>query len=444
MYNAPSSSPTLTNCTFTGNSANGNLGDGGGIYNEGSSPTLTNCILWGDFGAGGYGLNGSEIYFGSGTSGVTYCDIQGGLAGTGNINANPQFVNAAGGNLELQPTSPCINVGNNAAIEATGMTTDLAGNPRIYDGVVDMGAYEAQAVTITWTGNDDGISWSDATNWSDNLVPDRNDTVIIPAGVPVVDIGGVFSVGALNSSSSIELLRGGSLTLFGAAVVTGSLTIDTGGTMDIQSNSLTINYAAGADPVAAIRRDLRLASDGGLWDGVSLTSSTVEAQVASAIKNPGSGVYAIGYIDGSADIGQTAVVGNQLVIQPTIVGDTDINGETNFLDLGRVAQNLGAINADWYHGDFNYDSTVNFLDIGLLAQNLNKTTINTPLGTAVSAGAAVVAPSTAGNPSPAPPLPSPGVPGEGNSQTVVSGVWVVMEKSGGGLFAEDALGDLLA
>ncbi len=40
------SSPALTNCTFSGNWAGQG---GGGIYNQpGASPALTNCILWGD------------------------------------------------------------------------------------------------------------------------------------------------------------------------------------------------------------------------------------------------------------------------------------------------------------------------------------------------------------------------------------------------------------
>jgi parallel beta-helix repeat protein len=378
-------SPTLTNCTFNGNTA---TNSGGGIWNQNSSsPTLTNCICWGDSATIGSEIdNGTPGLSGQGITTysnpvVTYSDIQSGFAGTGNRNADPLFVNAAAGNLQLQPGSPCIDAGSNAAINATDVTTDVAGNPRIVNGIVDMGAYEYQGpiFAVKWIGLGDGVNWSNPNNWSGDFVPTATQSVTIPAGVPVVDIGGVFSVGALTSSSPIEILRGGALTLFGSAVVTGSLTIDTGGTLDIQSNSLTINYNAGADPVAAIRRDLRLASDGGLWDGVGLTSSTVEAQVASAIKTPGNGVYAIGYIDGSVDIGQTAVVGNQLFIRPTIVGDTDLNGSTNFFDLGRVAQNLSSINADWYHGDFNYDGTTNFLDIGLLAQNLNKTTINTPL-----------------------------------------------------------------
>jgi len=69
---------------------------------------------------------------------------------------------------------------------------------------------------------------------------------------------------------------------------------------------------------------------------------------------------------------------------PALVGDANLDGSVTFIDLGIVAQNLGATNADWMHGDFNYDGTVNFLDIGLLAQNLSRNILNTPLGADVS------------------------------------------------------------
>ena len=39
-----SSSPTVTNCTFSGNSAS----RGGGMYNGSSSPRLTNCTFSGN------------------------------------------------------------------------------------------------------------------------------------------------------------------------------------------------------------------------------------------------------------------------------------------------------------------------------------------------------------------------------------------------------------
>ncbi len=62
MYNF-NSSPTITNCTFTANAAD--FFSGGGMYNDNSSPTITNCTFIEnstDLGSGGgmYNRNGSN------------------------------------------------------------------------------------------------------------------------------------------------------------------------------------------------------------------------------------------------------------------------------------------------------------------------------------------------------------------------------------------------
>jgi len=136
---------TLVNCTISGNVASVT---GGAVYCNSSSvaaPTLTNCILWGD--------TPREIYVSSGSPFVTYCDVQGGYTGGHNINADPLFVDAAGGDYRLSALSPCIDAGGNAAVPA-GVVTDFGGNPRFVDDpykadtgsgtppIVDMGAYE--------------------------------------------------------------------------------------------------------------------------------------------------------------------------------------------------------------------------------------------------------------------------------------------------------------
>jgi len=66
----------------------------------------------------------------------------------GNISANPFFVNPVKNNFQLQPISPAINAGDNSAPDLP--SKDLAGHPRIVDGIVDIGAYEYQ-------GNDAAI-----------------------------------------------------------------------------------------------------------------------------------------------------------------------------------------------------------------------------------------------------------------------------------------------
>jgi hypothetical protein len=59
--------------------------------------------------------------------------------GVGNITNAPLWVDYDGRGLALQSNSPCINAGHNLYV---GSATDLAGNPRIVGGTVDLGAYE--------------------------------------------------------------------------------------------------------------------------------------------------------------------------------------------------------------------------------------------------------------------------------------------------------------
>jgi hypothetical protein len=60
--------------------------------------------------------------------------------GVGNITNAPLFVDANNwADLRLLPDSPCIDAGNNDYVTSL---TDLDGNPRIQNGIVDMGAYE--------------------------------------------------------------------------------------------------------------------------------------------------------------------------------------------------------------------------------------------------------------------------------------------------------------
>ena len=100
-YSGSGGKAKLTYCTVTANSGSYT----GGMYNytysgSGGTGALTDCILYGD--AGG------EL-FGSVSS--VYSDIQGGLAGPGNINVNPMFVDNTTANLTLQSISPCIGAG---------------------------------------------------------------------------------------------------------------------------------------------------------------------------------------------------------------------------------------------------------------------------------------------------------------------------------------------
>jgi parallel beta-helix repeat protein len=152
MYNF-SRSPTITNCTFTGNSASDY---GGGMYNSFSNPTLANCILWGNT-----ATSGLQIYNSSSTPTVSFSNVQDGWAGTGNIDADPCFVDDANKDYHLKPDSPCINTGDPNYIPEPN-ETDLDGLPRIIGGRIDMGAYEFNHQPVADAGpNQTAYAWID-------------------------------------------------------------------------------------------------------------------------------------------------------------------------------------------------------------------------------------------------------------------------------------------
>jgi hypothetical protein len=149
MYNASSSTTTVTNCTFSGNTAV----SGGGVYNDNAPATLLNCILWGNL-AGSSPNNIVSNYYSSSTlPTVTYSDVQGGCptttcgrGGTGNLDADPMFVDAAMGNVRLQTGSPCVDTGQSGGYPTYDIVgqawLDIPGVGRDGYAYPDMGAYE--------------------------------------------------------------------------------------------------------------------------------------------------------------------------------------------------------------------------------------------------------------------------------------------------------------
>lgn len=155
---------------------------GGGVFMQ-LSPKFFNTILWENTSP-----NGSQVHIQLETSEPQfhYCNVQGGkesFGGSGsganynfdydnafNINADPQFTNPVGNDFSVSSTSPCINSGvplgtSGSAypyLESSGTNwilyynggslniynTDLALNPRIFDGNIDMGAYEFQQAIL--------------------------------------------------------------------------------------------------------------------------------------------------------------------------------------------------------------------------------------------------------------------------------------------------------
>ncbi|WP_234573342.1 FG-GAP-like repeat-containing protein [Rhodohalobacter sp. 614A] len=175
---------TFINTLFYNNSS---TGGGGAISAENGTVQLINSILANNESAKGGAINfwagnvvaiNSIFYNNSGTNGNMNDDGGAGIgiaanslffnetsgnngdlppainSGSGNLlNTNPVFVDEENGDYSLQSISLALNAGSNTPFgtgePAEGITTDLAGNVRIFDGtpdpdVVDIGAYEFQ------------------------------------------------------------------------------------------------------------------------------------------------------------------------------------------------------------------------------------------------------------------------------------------------------------
>jgi predicted outer membrane repeat protein len=147
-------SPVYINNTIADNSAT----YGGGFYCKDSiSPDFYNTIFWGNtaaVGPTGYffeAFSQADFY---------YCVVEGGPAqfgGSGGVafsgafeqclDENPQFQGNGEYPYELTWASPCYERGSPDTTDLYLPETDLADNPRLSHGFIDMGAYE-----VVWVG----------------------------------------------------------------------------------------------------------------------------------------------------------------------------------------------------------------------------------------------------------------------------------------------------
>lgn len=147
---------SLTNCTLVSNQASGAydywstyLGGGGGIF----AGSAVNCIFSGNVDSAQPGKSDWDVVSGCWTRSpaITYSCLTNPPVGVGNVTGQVMFV---AGTFQLASGSLGIDMGNNASVQGT---TDLAGNPRIANGTVDMGAYEFVPQAILPDADGDGI-----------------------------------------------------------------------------------------------------------------------------------------------------------------------------------------------------------------------------------------------------------------------------------------------
>ncbi len=278
----------LTNATVAGNTA---TAGGGGIAISGSL-SLTQVTVEGNTAPSGGGVlaisSSSLLLTNSIIAGSTGPDVttagpvttQGGnlvqdgsVTGASVINANPLLspLGNYGGPTQttaLLPGSPAIDAGVNAyAVDASGnpLTTDQRGLPRIFNGAVDIGAFESGGFTIAVTSGG-GQATTILTAFPAPLI--ATVTANNP-GEPVA--GGLVAFTPPSSAAS--------------ATLTGSpATISTAGTASV---SATANGIAGSYTVAATAKGITTPVSFGLTNTPAM--AVASTQTIPALANIPSG-----------------------------------------------------------------------------------------------------------------------------------------------------------
>lgn len=344
-------SATLTNSTVSGNTA---LEDGGGIYNGFSyvrntrltliNTTITNNIADSDNDGTGNGggvidisnpdnVNVSNTIiagnFDNSTSGDIHPDVDGGLIDSGNnlignntgstafttstlvgTSVSPidpklgLLQNNGGATLThaLLAGSPAIDAGNNSLVP-TGITTDQrgAGFNRIFNGVVDIGAYEVQPLITPPPVNTDTV----VTNTNDSGAGSLRQAILnanATAGADTITFAGVFT----DVTPDIITLNSGKLTITDDIIILGigasNLTIS-------GSNILGVFEISGTGTDASID-GLKIANANDALGSILLNSNASLSLTNSTVSDNTGAVGGI-FNRGTLSLTNTTVSGNR-------------------------------------------------------------------------------------------------------------------------------------
>ena len=220
-----------------------------------------------------------------------------------------------------------------------------------------------------WTGAGDGTSWDDPANWSNSVLPDADDDVVINSSgeftvslsSPVTHVRSLTLGDTAESSPSLVLTGNGGHVL----KVTG-LSINGSSRLDLNDNDLILDYS-GTSPLSAVQALINSARSGGTWTGNGLTSSSARTvpQHHTTLGAMESAKYLDIYGANATFAGQ-ALDDTMVLVKYTYYGDADFNGQVDFDDYVRTDAGFNGGLGDWANGDFDGNGQVDFDDYVLI------------------------------------------------------------------------------
>jgi hypothetical protein len=317
---------TNENCTIVRNLCSG--GNYGGVYWT-NTPVIVNAIVYNNTGA----IENNILPVVGSVSGVTYSCAPSLTSGTGNVMADPLFVDSGIGNGttftpgDYRPVlgSPCEKTGLVAGWMSTAL--ELAGLPRLSSGQVEIGAYAAvppKSTFVAESGDDsnDGTSWGTAFKTIQKgidaatalgTVSVNNGTYVLTTqlllgkGCKVIGIGGKSST-IINANATGRII-----TIDHANAVVEGFSLLYGNTATVSFNGTGVNMAGGTLRNCLISGCTNTASSA-QGVGVYMTGGTVDTCVIEKNRGSGAGVLGGGiFISGASCLVTNCIItGNQV------------------------------------------------------------------------------------------------------------------------------------
>ncbi|HWB53468.1 MAG TPA: dockerin type I repeat-containing protein [Tepidisphaeraceae bacterium] len=193
---------------------------------------------------------------------------------------------------------------------------------------------------------------------SGSTVTQTGDGTVTYQSLVTVQSGASLNFGSSTIGTSLSLQGASSAAIADSGsgnpktVQFESIGLGAGSKLDLTNNSLVIDYGNTVNsttPAATIRQYLASGYDHGYWDGSGIISSIASAAAGTTL----------GYVD----------TGSQILVEYTWIGDVNLDGVVDNLDVAAMAQ-IGTADATWSMGDLNYDGIINADDYSLLAYGL--------------------------------------------------------------------------
>jgi fibronectin-binding autotransporter adhesin len=413
---------------ISGDTYNGGVDVAGGVLQLGSSVAVVTSGPLGVASGATLDLNGFNASVGPMSGGGTIDDVAGAASSTLTVNTTggtstftgiiqntshsvALALNGTGtqfftGNSNTYSGGTTIGVGTTVTLNGGNGT--LGGTPLGTGAISNSGAlnFNRSDTTFALVNNISGagtFNMGGSGTLSLTGVVNYSGTTTISAGTLEASAPGQLStLSAIVNNSNLEILGGsqaspivsGNISGTGNLIVgnattpaylklgtsTGTSSVNWTGlqigatsALDINNDTLAINYAGQADPVASVVNML-VSGYGPLsnWQGtLGITSSAAGA-------SPLNPLLSVGYADGNnpydAGKGITGLAANEILIRYTLAGDANLDYQVNFNDLLIVAQDFNKSGQDWVQGNFIYagNGLVNFADLLIVAQNFNK------------------------------------------------------------------------